>query len=806
MYSNLLKAGIVSSLLLGLIGCSSGGSSGGAIFSASTSGVAAKGIIKHAIVTAHELNAAGSSVRTVGTGETDAFGKYTLTIGSSYTGGPLKLVLTTKSDGTTKMVCDVAAGCGAGVAFGADYTLSSTFALTAYQQAVSNGAAVKTQITPYTNMAAARVQAQITAGSTLDNTLVANANSEVSQIVGVDIANTEPVDITSASALAAASPEAMQYGAFNAGIGNVAFANATSFEAGIAAVASSFADGKFDASDSVSIASIVAGVNTEAAATSALNTTTLTATLASITTNTSGTGDYDPAPATTATLTAVAQARGLVSQTRTWGTQIAALQTPADAFGLDINTAQAVLNSTSSSLAGVFGEVLGGAMNKVNTQAASTGGLTATTYSYPINYFTSAGQVSGAGSVTVVNNSGSLKLNIASSVGGATTSAAVTTNIPNTILGQSSPVLDLAGLTINVTGSSSMSSPAASFTLTNAAVSIALKTGKTSATATPVDIASIGFDGALSLAASGVTFTGTGVIKAVANNNLAGYVAPFSLSELSVSGTFTGSKGSANATASVKFNNAATFDTIGFMNHQPVMWANQWQPNDPFGLAAAYAAATLAATGTADTLVWGYYDPYSNQSCGFGVNIPSGVCVPGDQGVISQVTAALSANYTSPAPSGVQNVYVNYSNSSGTYYNAMLTFLDFESASNYANATITVSSNVSLTGNPAATLTVTANRTAYGTSTNSVVGDVTAILSFNGQNVKFTAANTAGAPTIGAGALTVTNPSGVKLVLNGTSGSPTGTVFVDTTQVGTVDSGSGTPLIHYNDGTFESLN
>lgn len=802
MYSNLLRAGVVSSLLLGLIGCSGGGSSGGATFSASTSGVAAKGIIKHAIVTAYEFNAAGSSVRTVGTGETDASGKYSLTIGSSYTGGPLKLVLTTKSDGTTKMVCDVAAGCGAGVAFGADYSLSSTFALTAYQQAVSNGAAVKTQITPYTNMAAARVQAQVSAGSTLDNTLVANANSEVSQIVGVNIATTEPVDITNASAVAAAGADALQYAAFNAGVGNIAFANTTSFEAGIAAVASSFADGMFDASDAVSITDIVAGVNAEATATTALNSITLTATLASITSNTTVTGDYNPEPAATATLTAVAQARGLVSQTRTWGTSLAALQTPADAFGLDIDTAGAVLNSTSGSLGGVFGTVLGGAMAKVGLEASGTG-LLAQSYAYPVTYWTAAGQVSGNATVTVINNGGNLNLNIsAPSIAGVTTSGTVTTNIPSTILGTSMPSLDLASLTMNVTGSASMSTPsAASLTLNNTAFSIALKAGKTSATATEADIASIGLDGGLSLAASGVTFTGTGKFSMVANN-VTNPVAPLSLAELTVSGAFTSSsKGSINASASVKFNNAATFDTIGFLSHEPVVWANQWQPGDPFGVAAGYASAT---NGT--QLLWGNYDSFSNQTCGQGVDTLS-QCVLGDPyGAVAAVTAALSANYTNPAPLAVQNVYVNYDVNNGTSYSAMLTFPDFESASKYANATITVSSNVALTGYPEANLTVTANRTAFGGSANPVVGDVTAILSFNGQSMKFEATNAAATPTSGTGTLTITNPSGVKLVLNGTSGSPTGTVSVNSTLVGTVDSGSGMPMIHYDDGTFESLN
>ncbi|MDH4215790.1 MAG: hypothetical protein OEV23_02695 [Gallionella sp.] len=809
----LLLAGLFS---VAVAACGGGGSSSAppAPFSATTAGVAAKGIIKFATVTAYELNASGVSVRTVGTSETDASGKYSLTIGSSYTGGPLKLVLTAKNDNSTKMVCDVSTGCGAGVAFGQDYTLPLNFTLVAYQQAASSGSTVKTQITPYSNMAAARVQAQIDAGGTLDNSLVAAATSEVSQIVGVNIAITEPVDITNPLAVAAAGADALQYAAFNAGVGNIAFDPiyaASGIQAGIAAVADSFADGQFDSSDAVQITQVVSAVTAEVTALSTanptLNTTTLTATLTTITSSTSG-GVYNPEPPPAATLTAVAQARGLVSQTRTWGTSLAALQTPASAFALDIDTAGAVLNSTSGSLGGVFGIVLEGAIGQVGIEVASANGLQAQSYNYPITYWTAAGPVSGVGAVTVINNGGTLNLSIsAPSLAGVTTSGTVTTNIPSTILSVPAATLDVASLTMNVTGSASVTSPsAASLTLNNTAFNIALKAGKTSATATSADIASVGLNGGLSMQASGVTFTGTGKFTLVANS-VASPVEPLSLEEIAVSGTFTGSKGSVNASASVKFNNAATFDSIGLLSHQPVLWAYDWQPAD-IGLAAAYATAT------GDTLKSLYYDQYSNQTCvyGYALNI-SGSCVAGDTyGAAGKVLTAFSTRYSNPVPSSVQNVYVSYYNGDGstlgTAYGAMLTFPDFESASQFANATITVSSNVALTGYPAANLTVTANRTAYGSTTVPIVGNAVAILSYSGQSVKFEVANTAVTPTTGTGTLTVTNPDGVKLVLNGTStsGAASGTVSVNSTQVGTISSSNGMMQISYDDGTFESLN
>lgn len=778
-----------------LAGCGGGGgSSTPTPFSATTTGVAAKGIIKNATVTAFELSAAGAILRTVGTADTDNSGKYALTIGSSYAGGPLKLVLNAKSGGATKMVCDVSTGCN-GIVFGQDYSLPSTFTLTSYQQSASNGAAITTQITPYTNMAAARIEDQLnaTTPSTLNNTLVSNANSEVSQLVGVNISTTEPVDITDPAAVAAASPDALQYAAFNAGIGNVAFASGN-FETGIANVATSFADGQFTSTDSVTIGSIVNAVNAEANAltTTGLNTTTLTATLASITNNTSG-GTYNPEPTPAATLTAVAQAKALVSQTRTWGTQIQALKTPADAFNVDIQNAGTLLHSNSIGFVSVFGKVLKGALDTVVTESSSVNGLIAKSYSYPIIFGTPTELVAGTGTVTVSNNGGSLKFVFSSTIAGVTNSGTITTSIPSSILNAPLSNINLAGLSLVISGNATMSTPAVSFTLTNAALNVALKTGLTSvntATALPTDIASLGLDGDATLQANGISFNGKIKFSVVANN-VVNPVAPLSLAEISLSGKFTGSKGSANASVLMKINNAATFDTFGLLSYQPVAWVYQDLPGDALGAAAAYATATGG-----DTLLWASYDSYSNNTCTQGV-VNGSLCTAGDSGGVGAFIQ--SAN---PTATNVQNIYAWYDSNYGSSYNAMLTYPDFESSGNFANATFTVSADVTLLNNPKASLTMTVNRSAYGDNTSPFVGDMVAILTYNGQSVKFDVTSTT--PTIAA-VMTISNPDGVKLMINGNSNSTTDIVSVNGTQVGTINLNNGIPMIQYTDGSFEAL-
>jgi len=812
-----LGIGLSALATLVLAGCGGGGaSSNGGVAATQVSGVAAKGIIKYAVVTAYELDTHGNIVRTVGNSETDATGKYSLTIGSSYTGGPIKLVLTPKSDGSTLMVCDVAAGCGTDpvtnntVVFGGDVHLPPAFALAAYQPSVSlTNATVTSQITPYTNMVAANVQSAVQAGATLNNDLVSIATSKISTLVGVNISTTEPVDITNASAVAAASANSLQYGAFNAAIGDIAFANSNGFASGVQAVADAFADGQFDSSDAVTIADITTAVQSEVTTTPTLSTTSNTAGTASVTdqltviADSTTSGTYSPTPTATATMSPLAQAKALVSQTRTWVTQIAALQTPAAAFGNNVSIAGAVLNSNSAVLGGVFGQMLGQALNTVQ-MTASTTGLAAQTYTYPISYWNGTAMVSGTGSVVVsVASNNTLTLTLPSATtAGVTTTGTVTTTIPSSILGVPTTSLNLGTTnTMTITGTASMSSPAARITLNNATLSVALKAAGNTSNMMASNIASLGINGDITMEANGVSFNGTGEFDLVANS-VANAVKPFSLSKIALGGTFTDNTttpaSSANASASVTFNNAATFDVIGLLSHQPVVWVNSWQSGDPFGVATAFAAANPGTT-----LQSGSYNQYDNQTCGY-YQDASGLynygCYLGDTfGLTAKIQSAFSASY--PTANGIQNAWANYDATYGTNYGGMLTFPDFESASNFANVTITVSSNVALAGNPAATLTVTANRTAYGSSANPFAGDVVALLAFNGQSVKFQASNTGTT----AGTLTITNPDGVAMVLSGTAGSATGTVSASGTQVGTISTSGGIKTINYTDGTFESL-
>jgi hypothetical protein len=778
--------------------------------------VAAKGIIKKGVVTAYEVGKTapiGTAITADGSDPAKPAGTYSLSVNASYGGGPVKLELT--GDAATTMVCDVSAGCGttgAGspIPFGTDFALPAGFKLTSYLPSVASGATVNAQITPFTDMAAKRIE---TLGGTNAPTSaqVTEATAGVNALLGVNIHAVQPIDITKVASIGNASPEQLQYAAFNAGAGSIIFNSAS----GVAAVSSMLSGGSISANDITAIKNAVQAeaANPALSDPSLIGNTTVSTFNTQLAATLGGmNGTYTPpAPPDTTTQSTITQARNLVQQTRTWVTDIKALKSPADAFKLDVQTAEAVLNSGTASLSGAYFDSLNSALSTIDAQLVTSSGVAANT-AYPFEV-TGTGctfnpnppygcipSVLGSGTVTASNNAGTLKLSFAATVSGATVNGTVTTNIPASVLGTTTTSLNLAGLDIAVSGSATRTTPsAASFTLNNAALKITLKAGappmNTSQPINQTHVANYDFSGGITMQANGVTFSGTGSIALIANN-VTNAKSALSLKEIALNGTFSNSAGnSAKASATLTFNNAATFDVIGLLQYQPVVWAWQSQLGDPFGFATWYANQ-----GGSGTFNYGSYNWWSNQTCGNNTSWLQEICVPGDA---LGIAAAIQAKY--PGASSVQNVYADYS-SGTTWYGATVTYPDFETASNFAKATLTVSGEVTLAGHPKATLTVAANRTDFGNATRKVVGNVSAVLSWNGQILTFNVNNTVTTPASAAGELTITNPAGVKLVLNGTSGATTGKIFVNTTEVGTIDTGTnGVLLVHYKDGTFESL-
>ena len=329
-----LSAAIIATL--GLTACGGGGGSsssddGTTSFSASSSGTAAKGIISGGIVTATEV----STGNEVGTALTDIDGKYQLTIGSNYQGGPIQLTITADAD--TQMKCDATEGCGtrpaddgitdtdAVVDFGEWYKPGAGgVQMRALIPAASNGATISASITPFTEMAAARAGAAPTADS------IAAANSEVTSLLGVNILNTPPVDITSLPAGASATEIA--YAALASAAANLAGTDSETglldVQAGIDALASALSEDGIIANDDDTDESVISlqDILAEAAATlnkvDADDTSGILDELQDDIQQAGEDGLVNPDPVDTATLSAVDKAKALVADFRTYATEL----------------------------------------------------------------------------------------------------------------------------------------------------------------------------------------------------------------------------------------------------------------------------------------------------------------------------------------------------------------------------------------------------------------------------------------------------------------------------------------------------
>ena len=799
-------------MLFGLLSIvASGDGDGGTdetTFDASSSGVAAKGIIQYGVVTAKELDSSGAALRTVGSAETDTGGAYSLSIGSNYAGGPLLLTITGKSDGTTKMVCDVAGGCGGGVSFGGTLPLDTTFSMTAIVPPVANGASISAQITPFTRMAARRVMF----GGTVDADTVRDAISEVNQMVGINILEVPPVDITDPAQLVAASSEAKAYAAFVAGAGQLAFNNASGLQSGLDELAQSFEDGELTDTDSINPSELLAAVETEAAASGLDTDPVLSQVLATFRAGiigdcTTGSCSYNPEPADTATQTAVEKARSVVAQTRAWAITLEGLETPLDAFGTNMDAAGEVLDVNSLQLGDTLGLVLDAVGAELDAEAAA-GTLALTGYTVDVvdNATTPATSL-GTATVTLGNNNG-LNMTIAGTgLGGVDVALTATSNVPASealALANNDTSMTLNGLDLSFTGSvsnaqASMSLDQMVFTSTFDAD---LLIDPNASTQPEPVLTSASLDGGLTLQASGARFIGTAKIVFVALSSPPSAIGDASLSKISLAsidltGDFSdGTGNSFGASAGLKVNNAADFDTLGALACGEAEWGGRGSNYDSLG-AGTYAATNLGIV----SLSYASYDSWSGETCFAGMDSGSNfvtACQPGD--VLNAAADFLASQSGSDCgvPEQVRDVYYYYDGSVDSI-SGELFYGEFESASNFANVTLTLTMDLTLTGYPDTTAVLTANRTALEG------GDLTVTLAHDGQSITFQASKPDGA-TSGEGVLTVTTPDGIKLAVTATEDATTGTLKVGETTVGSVEeTGSGLIIVRYSDGTFETL-
>lgn len=393
---------------------------------ATMSGTAVKGIVQGATVTANELASNGDVLRVVGTATTDDDGTYSIELSDEYDGGPIEIVMSATS-GTTNMICDVRPACGQ-VAFGDPVPLDNNFSMSAMVGAANSGDNLTVQITPYTSMAARRAKA----ADALTQAAVQAANSEVTNLLGgLDILRLEPVDLTDQEDIDDADAETQLYGAFVSAIGRMAYEGDDDVDAAIDLLARSFEEGTLFADDSdgdddaqISLQEIIDSVGDQLDDLDLDDDTGVLASLQSDVNDAEG-GVIDPEPSPNAGDSNIELAKALMTEIRTWGTELESLESPADEFADEIEMAGEVSGDALTALT----NSMAGAISLMGTTLFETSQGEAGTYPY-------TGGVdgeTGAGNVTISISQGTVTVTIE----GTLNTETLDLTLAFTVLGQS---------------------------------------------------------------------------------------------------------------------------------------------------------------------------------------------------------------------------------------------------------------------------------------------------------------------------------------------------------------------------------
>ena len=227
-FKQALGIAVFSAGLLTLTACSDGGSSSrnnlvdssdDSGTTVSFSGDAAKGIIVNGVVSVYPIvDGSVDTESALGTTTTGATGSYTVEL-EDYDGSPVTIEITSATDGSTSMKCDLAAGCGNGVAFGDLLTLDD-FSVTAVVTEITDNTTT-VSVTPLSTVAAEVALDALASGSETDiATAINNANTSVANRFGLtgDITQLAIIDVTDPEAVAAADSAALQFNLYNAAV------------------------------------------------------------------------------------------------------------------------------------------------------------------------------------------------------------------------------------------------------------------------------------------------------------------------------------------------------------------------------------------------------------------------------------------------------------------------------------------------------------------------------------------------------------------------------------------------------------
>ncbi|MBV1873558.1 MAG: hypothetical protein KUG80_02185 [Gammaproteobacteria bacterium] len=847
------------------------------------SGTAAKGIIQNGLIKAIELKSDGSDLAEVGSTTTDNKGHYELKLDDNYQGGVVRMLVS--AGPTTKMKCDAFAGCGDGIDFGDSLDLEEGFELSSIVAPTKE--TVNVQITPLTHMAAARALST----ATVDASPVANAISEVNQIVGADIMANEAPDITDAASIAAATSEAKQLALFNAGLAQLLIVGdgdiQTNMETNLEDLASAFEDGQFDATDDVTITAITTAVSTastavataDAAIASELSQTVENIDLAVASINGQITdGTYNPEPSESTVLSEIAQAKAMLTDTRTFVEQIATnFDDPLTALDIESKLAEDVLSEDTAAMSQLLTNVISQVFTHLDDPLTEfvlksvLASESTTEFTVPIFNDDEVPQKLGDIITTFVPGDSGISIILNGTLTGSGSEGrsvelkdlSINTNLTADQLqfdestGILATISDVAGVNLSITGLASAAGldelPDTSITFNSVAFSVVFSETLTSIIAASITNEAVGeeamlaaqaiedaqnealeaalstasFIGDMTIQANGTTFNGDVELSLTALDSTSS-LNPMSLKKIAVNGDFTGTLSSFSAGVSLSIDNATSFDTFAFMDHEEKMdafvaFAQTLSDADK----AILTSARNSQTAGGQTVTFMQLE-YAEQAGTFSehetpagyslymlLNDGSSSSTPLN-GISTDISTTIGSAVEEELDTTPESVLINYASlildpstlvtTSTPYALTTASFPELESANNYVKGTLMFSAGAKVPAMPNATVVVSLSRTELSG------GDIDINVSQDGKSFKLNVDSTDIDIDRVKSVLTVTTPDNAALVMNLKETLEeevevqSGSVLIDGIEVGEIaETAKGAILVRYNDGTFESL-
>ncbi len=823
---NLLTAAVASSVVM-LAACGGGSNKGSSTASTSAtssyevSGVVSKGVVSNGIVTAYELNADGSVKGAVGTATTNASGEYQIQLDPAYAGGVVKLEIT--AGATTKMKCDVAAGCGS-TAFGQEMALANTFKLNALVK--PEGAKVTLPVTPLTHMAAARA----IASKNISKAGVDAANSEVSNLVGFDIVTTEVSDITTTTNIDAKGKAAAAYALYNAGVGSAIMAEG--LEAGLEKLAQAFEDGEFTAADALTITKIMEAIDSNTFKVSeALSSTILKEAVANVRAQVAQTqsqivdGGFKP-PATTSITDAasgITAAKALLTNARTVITQAVALEEKGESsvasFEAQAQVAADALDADTIVASQVLGEVVDQVLTSLDAQTTLSKEL-ANPQTYSVEIKNKSGTTIGTVTVAFAT-AGGISMTINGTLSGAKTvtieNLKLATNLTAANLTVNAGVIEAitaSSVTLKLTGKLISDQSSLTFTDMSAALTMAQTVTvdlKPDANNDSLEgqIQSLLLNGDLALANATASFTGKGLIELVKLSPVT--EAPVSLKRLEVGGEFVSGTSKLSASAKLRIDNAASFDTFNFLDYafNEHAWVNGTLTTEALNMTAINGEITKVEAANAgktvsswSAMAWQNSFGMSNYMLDTYLNDGSfGSATSTNAFSSTGLDAAIAAQLPGSKVKQVWNSYAWYNSASGGSFNASVELDSPETLDSFIKGQLIVTAQVQLPELPKLLASISVDRSSLNG------GSATVLVTIDGKTFKIVASSADVSAENATATLVISDATGtVKYEMTFTGDTMTGKVYAGSLAVGDiVRLSNGAVKVTYSDGSIETL-